>query len=155
MQNIWIALAVVAVALAGWWLWQLQPQGPQDGHELTADPATQPNPESPLITNIEFPSQMDADGEYVKGLVHFKAAGSDVVHAQFDVVAATFFVPFGFDPQVAGVSEGQFEFYVATVIPQQVTLRLTLTDAQGRTSEPKEFSFTAVQTEELMQGESN
>ena len=155
MQNIWIALAVVAVALAGWWLWHLQPQGPQDGQELSTDPAAQQTLENPLITNIEFPSQMDADGEYVKGIVHFKAAGSDVVYAQFDVVAASFFVPFGFDPQVAGAAQGQFEFYMATVIPQQVTLRLTLTDAQGHTSAPKEFSFTAIQTQDMMQGESN
>jgi len=155
MQNIWIALAVVAAALAGWWLWQLQPHSPQDGREPPMDKTAQQTLEIPLIADIEFPSQIDADGEYVKGIVHFKAAGSDVVYAQFDVVAASFFVPFGFDPQVAGAAQGQFEFYMATVIPQQVTLRLTLTDAQGHTSAPKEFSFTAIQTQDLMQGGSN
>ena len=155
MQNIWIALAVVAAALAGWWLWQLQPHSLQDGQEPSIDKTAQPLTDSPLITNIEFPSKMAADGEYVKGIVHFKAAGSDVVYAQFDVVAANFFAPFGFDPQVAGVSQGQFEFYLSTIIPQQVTLKLTLTDAQSHASEPKEFSFTATQTQGLMQGESN
>lgn len=151
MQNIWIALAVVVAALAGWWLWQLQPHSPQDGQEPSMDQTAPQISESPLITDIEFLPQIDADGEYVKGIVHFKAAGSDVVYAQFDVVGATFFAPFGFDPQVAGVTEGQFEFYMATVIPQQVTLRLTLTDAQGRTSEPKEFSFTAIMTQDILQ----
>lgn len=154
MQNVWIALIVVMVALAGWWLWQVQPHA-QGGPQSVVDQDAQPLAESPLITGIEFPSQIDADGQYVKGVVHFKTAGSDLVYAQFDVVAAAFFAPFGFDPQVAGMSQGQFEFYVATVIPQQVTLKLTLTDAQGRASAPKEFSFTAVMTQDLLEGVSD
>lgn len=153
MQNVWILVAVAAAALIGWWVWQSQE--PAAGQAPPMDAISKPASEGPLITGIDFPAQFNADGEYVKGVVHFQTAGSDLVHAQFDVVAAAFFVPFGFDPQVAGVTQGQFEFYLATVIPQQVTLQVTLTDAQGHASRPQEFSFTAVQIQDLLQGESN
>lgn len=155
MQNIWIALAIAVAALAGLWLWQLQPPSPQDAQELSPGQSIQPSSENPSITGIEFPPQLNADGEYVKGIVHFNAVGGDVVHAQFDVVAASFFVPFGFDLHMEGVTQGEFEFYVSTVIPQQVTLKVTLTDAQGHTSEPKEFSFAAVQTQDTAPGQGN
>jgi hypothetical protein len=121
-----IALAVV-VSLSVWGVMQ----GQQGGS-------------APQITFIFFDAEIKADGTPASGLVGFKDPDGDVIKAVFDVVQATDFQPFSFDPQVKGIEEGAFEFTLATKVPQRVTLRLTLIDEAGNRSQPKDFSFEAV-----------
>jgi WD40 repeat protein len=121
-----IALAVV-VSLSVWGVMQ----GQQGGS-------------APQITFIFFDAEIKADGTPASGLVGFKDPDGDVIKAVFDVVQATDFQPFSFDPQVKGIKEGAFEFTLATKVPQRVTLRLTLIDEAGNRSQPKDFSFEAV-----------
>jgi hypothetical protein len=100
-------------------------------------------PAAPEVTYIEFPKEITADGEPVTGAVGFHDPDGDVAWVRFEVVEALLFEPFAFDPEVQGQSEGEFYFYVQTVVPQTVTLRVVLIDAQGHESEPVEFSFEA------------
>jgi|GEM_PF-3578818 len=138
MQTILTVAAVIVALVVGFLFWQFQAHAPH----TTIPPVTEAN-SSIAITSITFPRQIDADGEAVGGTVGFRAATGNVVYADFQVVEAGFFIPFGFDPEIRETSSGEFEFYIATLIPQQVTLQVTLTDDTGQVSEPVTFSFSA------------
>lgn len=139
MQTLLTIVAVIAALVAGFLYWQFQAHAP-----YTTIPPVAEIESGIAITSITFPRQIDADGEAVGGTIGFRAATGNIVYADFQVVEAGFFIPFGFDPEIRETPSGQFEFYIATLIPQQVTLRVTLSDDVGQTSEPVEFSFTAV-----------
>ena len=131
MRTLIILLLAIAAIAVGLWMWHSQAAGPlQPVAELQ-------------ITGIDFPKQINADGNDVKGMIHFQAPTGKIVQADFEVVQVDLFSPFSFDPQVQGKSRGSFEFFISTLIPQQITLRVTLTDEQGHQSPPKEFSFVA------------
>lgn len=100
-------------------------------------------PSRPEILAIEFPERIEADGSEVVGTVRFRDREGDIVLAEFKVVEAQAFEPFSFDPEVAGQKEGGFQFAVFSLIPQKVTLEVTLVDRLGQRSRPKRFSFTA------------
>lgn len=103
-----------------------------------------PSGSTPQITSIEFPKEIQADGQEVVGTVGFKDPDGDIVEARFEVVQAVLFESFRFNPGVLGQREGQFEFYIYTFIPQEVTLRVTLVDQAGHESPPVEFAFQAL-----------
>ena len=128
-------LLVGLVTLGLLWLFALRSTGPGA-----------PAPGPPAIVAIEFPEEIAADGEEVIGYVRFRDPDGDVVEARFEVVEATLFAPFRFDPGVRGVREGRFPFAIFVNLPQEVTLRVTLVDARGNESEPREFRFRAVGT---------
>jgi len=142
MQTTMMILAAAAAVVAGFFIWQ-----------ATATPgvnhAAVSNEETPLpeIMSVSFPKRINADGNPVLGQVHFRATGSRIVHAKFDIVEAGFFLPFEFDPQVTTTEDGGFTFYLNTLVSQDITMRLTLTDEQGRQSQPYEFSFTAFEAQ--------
>ncbi|MCR4404148.1 MAG: hypothetical protein NUW06_02455 [Candidatus Acetothermia bacterium] len=100
-------------------------------------------PTRPEIVAIEFPEKIDADGSEVLGTVKFRDREGDIVLAEFKVIEAQAFESFSFDPEVRGQKEGSFQFYVFTILPQRVTLEVTLVDRQGHRSVPKRFSFEA------------
>lgn len=108
---------------------------------------TAPRASTPEILQVEFPKEITADGNSVTGQVRFRDLDGDIVRAEFDVVEATVFTPFAYDPEVQGVQEGTFEFSVYTVISQEIVLRVTLIDAQGQRSRPVEFRFIAQEPE--------
>jgi hypothetical protein len=97
----------------------------------------------PEILAIEFPERIAADGSEVLGTVKFRDRDGDIVLAEFKVIEAQAFEPFSFDPEVIGQREGSFPFAVFSLIPQRVTLEVTLIDRLGQRSRPKRFSFTA------------
>lgn len=133
-----VALAVAAaVLLLGPWSGQT-PNG-KTPIQLEPLPST-----APLITGIDFPSQIKADGKKVSGTVHFQNGDGGIVQAKFEVVEVKLFNPFAFDPKVKGQGEGSFQFTLFTVFPQKITLEVTLVDAQGHKSKPVKFSFEAV-----------
>lgn len=133
-------LAVAVVVVLGPWFKPESGPEPQRGQPLPLEPPSA----APVITGIDFPQEIAADGRKVSGTVHFLDGDADIAQVKFDVVEAKLFDPFAFDPQIKGQSEGSFGFTLFTVFPQKVTLRVTLVDAQGRESEPVEFSFEAV-----------
>jgi hypothetical protein len=100
-------------------------------------------PSRPEILAIEFPERIAADGSEVVGTVKFRDRDGDIVLAEFKVIEAQAFEPFSFDPEVMGQREGSFPFAVFSLIPQRVTLEVTLIDRLGQRSRPKRFSFTA------------
>jgi hypothetical protein len=102
------------------------------------------NKSRPEIVAVNFPPSIGAGGRDVVGTVQFKTGHDPIAQAQFDVVAAQNFDPFSIQPRgIAGQKEGSFSFSIHSSIPQQVTLKATLVDAQGRRSSPVAFSFEA------------
>lgn len=132
MRTLIVLLLAIAAVAVGLWVW----------HSRAAKPL--PPVTELQITGIDFPKEINADGSDVKGIIHFQAPTGNLVQADFEVVQADLFSPFSFDPQVQGKPRGSFGFFISILIPQQITLRVTLTDDQGHKSPPKEFSFVAV-----------
>lgn len=99
---------------------------------------------APRVTFVDMPAVIEANGEDHCGEVGFVDADGDLSYAQFDVVEAWFFPDFGYAPEgVVGVTSGTFKLCVWTLLPQMVTLALTLRDGAGHTSAPYEFTFRA------------
>jgi hypothetical protein len=99
---------------------------------------------SPEIVAINFPTSFAAGRSDVTGTVQFKAGHDPIAQAEFAVVSAQSFDPFTIQPRgIAGEKLGSFAFTIHSSIPQQVILRATLIDAQGRRSSPVSFSFEA------------
>ena len=98
------------------------------------------------ILAIDFPSQIQADGQPVTGFVFFRDPDGDVVQAEFRVIEALDLESFTLDlqEQLRGLTEGVFEFQIATNTPQRATYEVTLLDAAGNRSEPERFSFEAI-----------
>ena len=111
---------------------------------VLAQPGGGGSPFAPEITAIEFRKTIPADGSKVFGTVRFKDADGDISLAKFDVVSAVDFAPFSFNPKVKGQTQGIFQFFVFSAIPQKVTLRVTLIDEAGNKSKAEDFSFEAV-----------
>lgn len=109
---------------------------------LVVSMAVQDN--APQITLLDFPREIKADGNPVSGFIFFKDPDGDVMRAEFTVVQAIDFQPFGLELQVKGVKEGVIEFRISTKTPQRVVLRAVLVDEAGNRSAPWEFSFEAI-----------
>jgi YVTN family beta-propeller protein len=97
----------------------------------------------PEIIALNFPEKITSDGRSVEGIVSFKDPDGDLIRADFEVIEAQNFAPFSVDPQARGKTEGSFSFRLATTIPQRVRLKVTLLDAAGNKSTPREFGFVA------------
>ncbi len=108
------------------------------------------SPLSPEVLFIDFPPQIASDGSKFYGRVGFEYTDADIILAQFDVVDATEFEPFSFNPKIEGRSEGVFEFFVFSKIEQVISLKVTLIDKAGNKSFPKEFKFQAISTIEII-----
>jgi hypothetical protein len=112
----------------------------------TVTPTPMPISEPPTIISIDFPSQIPSDGSSVAGTVQFQDADGDVSWIAFDVIRATDFTPFEFDPLESLVegdaTGGTVEFYMWCVTVQDVTLQVTLFDAAGNSSAPVDFGFS-------------
>jgi hypothetical protein len=134
MRTIIILIIAAVVLAGGWWLWSSRVTNNSPAATATG----------PQILSIDFPKQMNADGNDVKGTLQFSAPTGTIAQADFEVVAGDFFAPFSFDPQVHGKQQGSFDFFISSTVPQQVTLRVTITDDQGRKSPPKDLSFDIV-----------
>lgn len=100
----------------------------------------------PSITSIDFPGQIPADGSSVRGTVGFRDPDGDINWVTFDVVQATNFTPFEYNPVESLVegdtTDGVFAFRIWCNIDQSVTLRTTLYDEAGNSSGPVDFSFS-------------
>jgi hypothetical protein len=99
----------------------------------------------PEIIEIDFPSEIRADRQPNLGTVKFKDPNADVELARFDRVEGPF-EPFVINLRERGLfgkSEGIIDFTIRAQEAGRVTVRVTLIDAKGLRSEPKEFSFTA------------
>jgi len=119
----------------------------------------------PEITfDIDFPSQILADGERVQSFVFFKDPDKDIAQINFELTKPQEAEPLGFDPQVKGRLSGVIKFTIAATSPPlelEICVRegkqckkvqvadsapaevtaVTLADEAGNESEPKEFSF--------------
>ena len=96
----------------------------------------------PVITYIEFPSRIPADGTLVYGEVGFYDPDGDVVRASFEVLLAINFQPFTLNINTWGRTSGTFSFSIYCYTAQFVTLGVTLVDSVGNRSARRDFSFT-------------
>jgi len=104
---------------------------------------------SPQISDIDFPSTIQADGKSVTGLIFFEDPDGDVVKVKFELVegdrsSLQLSPGWEFDPQVKGQTEGVIEFQVAATAGGHFKLQATLEDEAGNTSAPLEFGFEAI-----------
>lgn len=96
----------------------------------------------PVITYIEFPSRIPADGSLAYGEVGFYDPDADVVQAYFEVLLAVNFQPFTLTVNTWGQTSGTFSFSLYCYTVQFVTLGVTLVDSMGNRSARRDFSFT-------------
>jgi len=113
---------------------------------VTEQAAAPPTSASPTIISIDFPSPIPADGTGIDGRVRFKDPDGDVNRVTFDVISASDFSGFEFNPVnylIEGdATDGVFSFHTWSNVVQQVTLRVTLYDAARNSSAPVDFSFS-------------
>ena len=96
----------------------------------------------PMITGIEFPSRIPANGQDVSGSVSFYDPDADIAWVAFEAVEG-FFSDFEFEPSTVGRTAGEFSFYVYTRLRQHVRMKVILYDRCRNQSEPYWFSFNA------------
>jgi TIR domain len=102
----------------------------------------------PQIVAVSFPAAINAGSRDVVGTVQFEKGRGEIAQAEFTVVQAQNFHPFTVVPRgVAGQKRGSFSFALHSSIPQQVILKATLIDTEGRRSTPVSFSFDAKKAE--------
>ncbi len=98
----------------------------------------------PQIVAINFPTSFIAGRGEVTGTVQFKTGHDPIAQAEFSVVSAQSFDPFTIQPRgIGGVRQGSFPFTIHSALAQQVVLKTTLIDSEGRRSSPVSFSFEA------------
>jgi hypothetical protein len=97
----------------------------------------------PQIVEAKFPTPIAADGRDVTGTLKFRTGHDPIALADFAVVSAQAFNGFSFAPGVGAQQEGVIAFRIHTTVPQQVVLKATLVDSQGRRSSPAVISFEA------------
>ena len=114
---------------------------------VTDQEVAPPTSAPPTILSIDFPSRIPPDGTGIDGSVRFRDPDGDVNWVTFDVVSASDFESFAFNPVnylIEGdATEGVFSFHTWSNVVQQVTLRVTLYDDAGNSSAPVDFSFTS------------
>lgn len=104
---------------------------------------------APSILSVDFPRQIQADGNPQVGHIFFKDPDGDVNKVKFEVVegkpeALKIEPGMEFDPNVREKTAGAIEFKLAATAPQRARLRVTLLDAGNRASPPAEFTFIAL-----------
>jgi hypothetical protein len=110
----------------------------------TATPRVVSGP--PKIISVDFPSEIPSDGTSVGGTVRFQDPDGDVNWVTFDVISASDFTPFAYNP-LESLAEGDatggtFGFHIWCGMAQTVSLRVTLLDAAGNSSAPVDFGFS-------------
>jgi hypothetical protein len=111
-----------------------------------------PEGSPPEITFIDFPTQIEANGEPVTGYLFFEDPDGDVAWVKFELLAGDkedlqLSPAWEFDPQVQGQTEGVIEFQIAATAPGDFRLEVTLKDEVGNISEPVELAFEALSVE--------
>ncbi len=99
---------------------------------------------TPRVIAVNFPSMIRANGKNNRGTVIFYDRDGDIARARFDVIDATSFTPFAFEPSVGGQTDGAFPFRVYSNTRQAVTLKVTFYDQNGNASAPYPFTFQAI-----------
>ena len=99
----------------------------------------------PEIVSIDFPETIAANGKNVQGYVYYKDNQGDIVKIRFDVVQASQFIPFRFEPDyIEGRTSGGIGFNIQCKRRQLVTLKVTLIDRQGNRSNSLTLTFEAM-----------
>lgn len=117
-----------------------------DGRSVSrqAKVTVEPIAAAPKVIRVTFPSSIPANGTRISGQVDFEDLDGDVNLASFEVVRGRSFSPFSFDPGVRGRPAGSFPISLSCNVPGDVILRLTLSDAAGNRSQPRDLSFTCL-----------
>jgi hypothetical protein len=111
----------------------------------TAVRQTEAAPKPPVITGINFPSEIPGNKSTIIGLLYFQDPDGDVSHIVYTVVRAT---DFGGgvdnDPNLDSGSwtDGAIKMYIWCEGEQTVTLEAQLFDEAGNSSNPMRFTFT-------------
>jgi len=102
-------------------------------------------PKPPVITGINFPSEIPGNKSTMIGLLYFKDPDGDIKYITYDVVIATNFGG-GVDnaPKLdtGNWNDGAIKVYIWCDGQQTVTLRATIFDFAGNRSNSMDFTFT-------------
>lgn len=113
--------------------------------QLTALTKTAQAPKPPVITGINFPSEIPGNKSTMIGLMYFTDPDGDVQYVSYDVVRATNFGA-GIDnaPKLNSGNwiNGTIKIYIWCDGQQDVTLEATIHDFAGNASNSWRFSFT-------------
>lgn len=111
-------------------------------------PALQPAPPSgsspPVITKVDFLKSIPATGTKFSGWVSFTDPDGDVNLMILEVISAETMKGWQGDPNesLQGTpTEGRYRMQFWCYNDQQITMRVTLVDAAGNSSNPMDFSF--------------
>lgn len=108
---------------------------------LTASPTASP----PYIHSVSFPSTIKGDGETEYGSLEFYDADGDVNRLTLVVIKADNFGGADYDPRpyliYGNQYNGAYQLYIWCEGIQRVTLRATLYDLKGNTSNSVDFTF--------------
>ncbi len=98
------------------------------------------NDGKPVITSLTFPAEIVADGRKYSGTVGFSDPDGDIVLTEWinggNVLSS-------WDPNVRGQTSGTFGFETATTSPGNYSSTARLRDANGDSSAPYAYSYTA------------
>ena len=102
-------------------------------------------PKPPVITGINFPSEIPGNKSTMIGLLYFTDPDGDIQYVKYDVIRATKFGG-GADnaPKLnsGNWNNGAIKVYIWCDGQQNVTLEATIHDRAGNKSNPWRFSFT-------------
>ena len=107
-------------------------------------------PYAPNVTSINFAREIRADGQLHEGTIWYRDLNADLKTIEFEPVQGEgviidpvkiFLQVF---PDLKGAVQGEVRFRISTTLPQDVHLRVVLTDLLGNTSDPAELRFAAI-----------
>jgi hypothetical protein len=108
------------------------------------EPSPVPVSSPPVITKVDFLSGIPANGTKFTGWVSFKDPDGDVNWMKMEVVRSVSMKGFEADPRphmLGTPTDGKCRFQIWCYRKQEATMRVTLIDAAGNSSNPVEFEF--------------
>ena len=119
---------------------------PADQPPAPAPLAPPPAPASspPVITRVDFPAGIPANGTKITGWVSFKDPDGDVNWMTLDVVSSKTMKGSSGDPRQhmqGSPTDGRCWMQFWCYVKQEITMRVTLFDAAGNQSNSMDFDF--------------
>lgn len=96
----------------------------------------------PVITYVDFPSKVIADGRHNPGVIGFSDPDGDVVLVEFKEESTK---TGSFDPDITGETSGSIDFYYRVRTFGDNSVTVILRDSKGNSSDAYTFTFQGVE----------
>jgi hypothetical protein len=106
------------------------------------NPPTFTKGSNPVITYVDFPSEVVADGRHNPGVIGFSDPDGDVVLVEFKQENT---ITGSFKPDVAGQASGSIDFFYGAAAFTDYSVTVILRDSNGNSSDPYTFTFQGVE----------